>query len=338
MTSTGEIKLELNEDDLEDLKSIASKSNILNQRELKLIQKLTSLEDDSEYDRETSGKKTDKLEKEGEKKEKKEDENVEVEVGSNLGSGVGSGVVGNGVGKGVVGNGVEQVELDVEGSGSSVGSGVGIGVDENESNTPICRVCWEASSDKKNPLVNPCLCKGSMKWIHRDCLTKWIKMSNHDSCQECQYKYKFITKYSKEWHKWIDGFIFGHALTVSILFGLVYGFAALFRKLAKKILSRRKRHMINPLWNLPPTLSSRFLLEGVKGCFLLMLFVLPWMDKKGWINLNQIESELLNNSQSNSYFTEVYVLFYKAFYLCVRQIIKKIISVDLVIANVTEEH
>ena len=64
----------------------------------------------------------------------------------------------------------------------------------------------------------------------------------------------------------------------------------------------------------------------------MLVLVLPWMDRQGWINLNQIEGELL--SDQNVLMTDFYGMFYKAMYLCVRQIIKKNIKVQLVISNI----
>ena len=39
----------------------------------------------------------------------------------------------------------------------------------------ICRICYENYSSIKNPLINPCKCKGSMKYIHYNCLLNWMK-------------------------------------------------------------------------------------------------------------------------------------------------------------------
>ena len=38
-----------------------------------------------------------------------------------------------------------------------------------------CRICYESSSNIKNPLINPCNCKGSMKYIHYNCLLSWME-------------------------------------------------------------------------------------------------------------------------------------------------------------------
>ena len=42
--------------------------------------------------------------------------------------------------------------------------------------TQICRICYLGEYDKiNNPLIKPCKCSGSMKYIHYECLLHWIK-------------------------------------------------------------------------------------------------------------------------------------------------------------------
>eukprot|EP01054_Gregarina_sp_Poly1_P002139 Gregarina_sp_Poly_1__2138@NODE_1567_length_3829_cov_208_686603_g1034_i0_p1_GENE_NODE_1567_length_3829_cov_208_686603_g1034_i0NODE_1567_length_3829_cov_208_686603_g1034_i0_p1_ORF_typecomplete_len480_score53_11RINGv/PF12906_7/9_3e16DUF587/PF04532_12/0_039FANCL_C/PF11793_8/0_1FANCL_C/PF11793_8/2_7e03zfRING_2/PF13639_6/1e04zfRING_2/PF13639_6/0_83zfRING_2/PF13639_6/3_4e03_NODE_1567_length_3829_cov_208_686603_g1034_i022773716 len=41
---------------------------------------------------------------------------------------------------------------------------------------PVCRICLcEEEDAKEDPLVSPCKCKGSMKWIHLKCLRTWME-------------------------------------------------------------------------------------------------------------------------------------------------------------------
>ena len=41
-------------------------------------------------------------------------------------------------------------------------------------NKPICRICYGDDSTDENPLICPCICKGSMKYIHYECLKNWL--------------------------------------------------------------------------------------------------------------------------------------------------------------------
>ena len=39
---------------------------------------------------------------------------------------------------------------------------------------PLCRICYGEESTTENPLICPCVCKGSMKYIHYECLKNWL--------------------------------------------------------------------------------------------------------------------------------------------------------------------
>ena len=41
-------------------------------------------------------------------------------------------------------------------------------------NRPACRICYGENSNNENPLICPCICKGSMKYIHYLCLRNWL--------------------------------------------------------------------------------------------------------------------------------------------------------------------
>lgn len=40
---------------------------------------------------------------------------------------------------------------------------------------PVCRICLcGEDDDEANPLISPCKCSGSMKWVHLECLRTWM--------------------------------------------------------------------------------------------------------------------------------------------------------------------
>lgn len=45
---------------------------------------------------------------------------------------------------------------------------------ENVSEENVCRICLCDGSEIDNPLICPCLCSGTMKHIHVQCLQKWV--------------------------------------------------------------------------------------------------------------------------------------------------------------------
>ena len=61
-------------------------------------------------------------------------------------------------------------------------------------NNKLCRICYGEEESKENPLVQPCICSGSMKYIHLNCLKTWINTSVNiklDSTEYCNiYTYK----------------------------------------------------------------------------------------------------------------------------------------------------
>ncbi|CAD8094575.1 unnamed protein product [Paramecium sonneborni] len=73
----------------------------------------------------------------------------------------------------------------------------------NGSEQAMCRVCCSSQKNPKNPLLNPCKCSGSIKYIHLECLKTWLRMKleNRQSdncivylwknleCELCKYNY-----------------------------------------------------------------------------------------------------------------------------------------------------
>ena len=55
-----------------------------------------------------------------------------------------------------------------------------------------CRVCWGDEED--GPLVQPCACRGSIKWVHGHCLEKVRRTSpKRDAayrCGQCRDRYR----------------------------------------------------------------------------------------------------------------------------------------------------
>lgn len=59
-----------------------------------------------------------------------------------------------------------------------------------------CRICrGEATTNQ--PLIHPCRCRGSIKYIHQECLMEWILHSNQNVklCDICNTPYRFRTVY-----------------------------------------------------------------------------------------------------------------------------------------------
>eukprot|EP01116_Phalansterium_solitarium_P024083 TRINITY_DN8703_c0_g1_i1.p1 TRINITY_DN8703_c0_g1~~TRINITY_DN8703_c0_g1_i1.p1 ORF type:complete len:209 (-),score=12.91 TRINITY_DN8703_c0_g1_i1:418-1044(-) len=51
----------------------------------------------------------------------------------------------------------------------------------------FCRVCH----DDAPPLMHPCQCRGSMGFVHEECLAMWKSRTGSTRCEVCAFEYKF---------------------------------------------------------------------------------------------------------------------------------------------------
>lgn len=61
------------------------------------------------------------------------------------------------------------------------------------SNNDICRIC-HCEADIANPLLSPCYCSGSLKYVHQSCLQQWLTASETRSCELCKFNFILHTK------------------------------------------------------------------------------------------------------------------------------------------------
>ena len=64
-----------------------------------------------------------------------------------------------------------------------------------------CRICFESGTND-NFLITPCLCDGTSKYVHVECLRRW-RMENYLKkpyyrCMECNYQYITVPKHRVE--------------------------------------------------------------------------------------------------------------------------------------------
>ena len=64
----------------------------------------------------------------------------------------------------------------------------------------ICKICFE-NENRTNPLIDPCECKGTGKWVHENCLKSWISQEflsyTIKRCEICRYTYKIADSQTK---------------------------------------------------------------------------------------------------------------------------------------------
>lgn len=61
-----------------------------------------------------------------------------------------------------------------------------------DKDAPQCYICYE-EGQKGNPLINPCQCAGSVKYVHLNCLQRWIQPEGSSAvnthCPVCKARY-----------------------------------------------------------------------------------------------------------------------------------------------------
>ena len=48
--------------------------------------------------------------------------------------------------------------------------------EDSEEEGDLCRICQIAGGSPASPLVEPCGCVGSLRFVHPECLKKWLKV------------------------------------------------------------------------------------------------------------------------------------------------------------------
>ena len=61
-----------------------------------------------------------------------------------------------------------------------------------------CRICFEDAS--LNQVIAPCLCDGTSKYVHLECLNRWRNMNQRAffQCMECNFGYNLVHDYPLE--------------------------------------------------------------------------------------------------------------------------------------------
>ena len=54
----------------------------------------------------------------------------------------------------------------------------------------VCRICHEGHNED-DPLYHPCLCKGSIRYIHEKCLNTWLQHHKSARCEVCKHAFSY---------------------------------------------------------------------------------------------------------------------------------------------------
>jgi hypothetical protein len=94
---------------------------------------------------------------------------------------------------------------------------------KTKSKEKICRICYMAEGEDDettNPIIQPCHCSGSCKYIHLNCLKQWINTKNclkidqndncsvfiftESECEICKTKFPDLIEYNGKLHSLLD--------------------------------------------------------------------------------------------------------------------------------------
>lgn len=53
---------------------------------------------------------------------------------------------------------------------------------DSDEDEDVCRIC-RSPEEPGNPLRYPCLCRGSIKYVHQDCLRLWLNRCGNKQCE-----------------------------------------------------------------------------------------------------------------------------------------------------------
>lgn len=80
----------------------------------------------------------------------------------------------------------------------------------------FCRICHDSEDGRADGrLFRPCNCRGTMAWVHVECLDKWRQASTNPQsfyrCDQCHYEYQFGRAFTAYGHG------FGDKITIARL-------------------------------------------------------------------------------------------------------------------------
>ncbi|KAH9380458.1 hypothetical protein HPB48_012113 [Haemaphysalis longicornis] len=71
---------------------------------------------------------------------------------------------------------------------------------KGQTSDDMCRIC-HCEADAENPLIAPCHCAGSLRYVHQACLQHWINSSDARRCELCKFDFIMHSK-TKPFRKW----------------------------------------------------------------------------------------------------------------------------------------
>lgn len=127
---------------------------------------------------------------------------------------------------------------------------------------PECRICLEVETS--SPLIAPCQCRGTAKWVHPECLARWREECKGDGyyrCEQCKAFYHYARWFRLAGSPWIRG-----AFSLVFYFIVVILSSQAFVWLAPSSLPEFRRKPWEYAASLPKHALSHTLSVYVYGC------------------------------------------------------------------------
>ena len=100
-----------------------------------------------------------------------------------------------------------------------------------------CRICFDSYSTLYDPMLSPCLCRGTSKWVHKSCIQHWREVNLGNEyffiCNTCRHEYSVRKVYPDEDYI-IENFINDNSVRAYCAFSAVsFCLAAFIRPMDK---------------------------------------------------------------------------------------------------------
>ncbi|KAG2249901.1 hypothetical protein Bca52824_089529 [Brassica carinata] len=103
--------------------------------------------------------------------------------------------------------------------------------DDDDDGGELCRIC-RSPEGPDDPLRFPCACRGSIKYVHQECLRVWLNRRGFKQCEVCRRSYSFVPVYSENAPERLPWDEFLRGLSLRALRVAAYVFVILFTPFA----------------------------------------------------------------------------------------------------------
>ncbi len=92
--------------------------------------------------------------------------------------------------------------------------------------TPSCRFCYETETSDTNPFLIPCACRGTLTYIHLQCLLKWRATTQNPDfvghCCICKQAFEFPLRWPRNAVRVPHRYIWRVLSNSSLMIGITY--------------------------------------------------------------------------------------------------------------------